>query len=371
MTLLVVYVGIALTFSFLCSVLEAVLLSISPAYLAQTEQAKPALGKRMRALKTNVDRPLAAILSLNTIAHTVGAAGAGAQAQFLWGSDILAIASAVLTLLILVFSEIIPKTLGAVYWRVLAPFATRALEVLVISLYPLVLLSELITKGLSRGKHGGTLDRAEIAALTRAGAEQGLFNESESRILKSLFVFSSVRARDVMTPRTVLFSLQRDRTVGEVIDLESLGRFSRIPIWGKNDDDVSGYVLKDSLLVAAASDELSRPLTDFHREIQVVPDWTPLPEVLQRLLETKEHIVLAINEFGGASGVVTLEDVVETLLGIEIVDEVDSATDMRALARQRWVQRARDRGLSSEDIDAVREQKAAASLRPPAMKPRD
>lgn len=359
MTLLVAYVAIALGFSFLCSVLEAVLLSVSPAYLAQMEQERPGIGKRLRAMKTNVDRPLAAILSLNTIAHTIGAAGAGAQAQHLWGSDILTVASVVLTLLILVLSEIIPKTLGAVFWRSLAPWAVRVLEVMVIALYPLVVMSELITRRISRKKKAGSLDRAEITALARLGAEQGLFGESESRFLKSLFRFHAVRARDVMTPRTVVCSLQRDTKVGDAIEDEDVIRFSRIPIWGKNNDDVQGYVLKDTLLLAAARGQLSVPIGDFQRDIVVAKDQAMVSDVFQQMLETGEHIALCVNEFGGVAGLVTMEDVVETLLGMEIVDEADSVEDMRAMARERWFQRANKLGMiAPETLDSLRDDPA-------------
>ena len=355
MSLLVVYVTIALAVSFLCSILEAVLLSVSPAYLAQLEQERPVDGKRLRALKTSVDRPLGAILSLNTIAHTIGAAGAGAQAQHLWGSEVLTVASVVLTLLILVLSEIIPKTLGAVYWRALAPTAARILQALVIGLYPLVLMAELITRSLARGTQGGKVDRAEIAALARLGADQGLFDAPESRILRSLFRFQSIRAQDIMTPRTVVVSAQQDTSVGDAIENDELIRFSRIPIWSKTPDNVDGYVLKDALLLAAARGQPSRRLSDFRREIVMVADQQRVSDVLQQLLERTEHIAMVANEFGDLAGVVTLEDVVETLLGMEIVDEVDTVEDMRAMARNRWFERARKTGmLQQEALDVLR-----------------
>ncbi|MDH5490835.1 MAG: hemolysin family protein [Myxococcales bacterium] len=346
MTLLLVYIGIALTISFLCSILEAVLLSITPSYVARLEQDRPALGGHLRRLKSDVDRPLAAILSLNTVAHTVGAAGAGAQAQLIWGSDVLAAASFVLTLLILVVSEIIPKTLGAMYWRRLAPFTVVALRLLVSPfspLAPLVILSELITRGL-RAKGGTAHDavsREELAALARLAQAQGVFARSESRILENVLRLGQLRARDIMTPRTVLFSLQADTTVEDVLDLKTTHSFSRIPVYAGSPDEILGYVLKDELLLRAARGERQRRVEELVREILVVPDSTPVPSLFERFLGRREHIALVVDEYGGVDGVVTMEDVVETLLGTEIVDEADTVQDLREMARRRWRERAK------------------------------
>jgi len=353
MALLVVYILVALTFSFLCSVLEAVLLSLTPAYIARMRDERPAVGDRLAKLKSGVDRPLSAILSLNTIAHTVGAAGAGAQAQVVWGSDVLAIASAVLTLLILVFSEIIPKTLGAVYWRKLAPGAGFVLHWLVRLMIPLVLLSELITKAMKGKSHGhGTVSKEEVAALARLGEEQGVFDASESRILRNLFRMGAVRTRDIMTPRTVMFAIPADKTVDEVVPRSALGGpsaddtirtatmvFSRIPVYRESQDDVAGYVLKDELFLAAARGMGDVPVGDLVRELMVVPDTLPVYELFERLLNGREHIALVVDEYGGVDGVVSMEDVLETLLGLEIVDEVDATDDMREMARKKWRER--------------------------------
>ncbi len=220
-------------------------------------------------LKARVDRPLAAILSLNTIANTAGAAGVGAQAQKLWGSSALALASAALTLLILVLSEIIPKTIGATFWRRLTPFAARVLPVMIIALYPFVLLSEGVTKVVdkqAKGRKGHAVSREEIAAMARLGIAQGLFAEPESRMLKNLLHFGSLRVRDIMTPRTVLVSVQRDTTVQALVENKMVMRFSRIPVWGEDEDDIVGYVLKDEVLLAAARDQLDRPVAELQRE---------------------------------------------------------------------------------------------------------
>ena len=345
MALLIFYVLLALGVSFLCSVLEAVLLSVTPSYVAAMEDDRPVAAEQLRTLKDDIDRPLAAILSLNTIAHTIGAAGAGAQAAKVYGSASVAIFSAVLTLLILVLSEIIPKTLGASYWRELAPSAARLLRGLILALYPLVVLSQGITRLLSRKEKQASVSREEITALAELGHQEGVFEKEESRILKNLFRFSSLRVKGIMTPRTVLFALPETLTVGEVLGEHDHLRFSRIPLYGKNRDDVTGYVLKDDLLLKAAQDEQALPLSAFKRDMLVVPDALPLPEFFERLLDQSEHIALVVDEYGGVAGVASMEDVVETLLGLEIVDEADSAEDMQELARQQWLSRARRLGV--------------------------
>ena len=350
MALLIFYVLLALGVSFLCSVLEAVLLSVTPSYVAAMEDGRPEAAEQLRRLKDDIDRPLAAILSLNTIAHTVGAAGAGAQAVVVYGDASVAIFSAVLTLLILVLSEIIPKTIGASYWRELAPTAARVLRLLILALYPLVVLSQGITRLLQRGEKQASVSREEITALADLGHQEGVFEKEESRILKNLLRFSSLRVKGIMTPRTVLFAFPETMTVGEVLEGHDHLRFSRIPLYGQNRDDVTGYVLKDDLLLKAAQDEQALPLAALRRDMLVVPDTLPLPEFFERLLDQSEHIALVVDEYGGVAGVASMEDVVETLLGLEIVDEADSAEDMQELARRQWLDRARRLGVVPEDF---------------------
>lgn len=355
MILLVTYIAIALGFSFLCSVLEAALLSITPSYLAVLEQDQPKVGKTIRNLKANIDRPLSAILSLNTIAHTVGAAGVGAEAQRLWGSEVLAITSAILTLLILVFSEIIPKTLGAVYWRRLTGFVARVLPPMILILSPFVWLSEKITSVMRSRDSKHTLSREEFAALARVAKEQGVFDQSESRILENLFRFGSLRTRDIMTPRTVMFALDEELSVRDAVSQRGAEVFSRIPIWRGKLDHVTGIVLKDQLLLAAARDQLDVPIRTLARDVQMVPEALALPALFERLLNTREHIAIVVDEYGGVDGVVTMEDVIETLIGLEIVDEADRVRDMRAMARSRWRERAKKVGSvpppSPEDLE--------------------
>ena len=348
MTALFVYFGIALSISFLCSILEAALLSVTPSHLAKLEQDRPKVGGRMRALKSQIDRPLAAILSLNTMANTAGAAGVGAQAQSLWGSEALAIASGVLTLAILVVSEILPKTLGAMYWRRLTGFMVAVLPAMILLLFPFVWLSEFITRALRRQRAALTLSREEFAALAGVGEREGVFDESEMRILRNLFHFGSLRTRDIMTPRTVMFSLEENVSVREALSERGSMIFSRIPIWKESPDQVTGYILKDQLLLRGARNELDVPLRSFAREALMVPDTIPLPALFEKLLDNREHIAVVVDEYGGTDGVVTMEDVLETLIGLEIVDEMDSVQDMRAMARSKWASRAKHIDIESE-----------------------
>lgn len=360
MELLLLFLGLALGFSFLCSILEAVLLTVTPSHVASLEKEGARTGRRLRHLKENVDQPLAAILSLNTIAHTVGAAGVGAQAQVVFGSVYVAVVSGVMTFLVLVFSEIIPKTLGAVYWRQLAPATARILPVLIWGLYPLVWLSGFMTRMLAREGRRPGVSRMEIVALAEAAAETGLFEKGESHILRNLFRFSTLRVKDIMTPHTVVFALPEETTVGEVVDEHAELRFSRIPVYQETRDNITGCVLKSDILLNAARGQRGLKLAGIKREMVVVPEVLALPRFFARILDNLEHIALAVDEFGNFAGVVTLEDVVETLLGLEIVDEVDAVQDMQALARQQWAKRARAMGLPVDEVEASSREGAEA-----------
>ncbi len=344
MTLLLVYMALALGVSFLCSVMEAVLLSVSPSFVARQEQEGHRLGARLRKFKDNVDQPLAAILSLNTIAHTVGAAGAGAQAAAVFGDAYLGVISAILTFLILVVSEIIPKTLGAAYWRQLTPWVVQALGVTIWTMYPLVKLADSLTRWLTKGKVKAKVHRDEFIALAELGAKEGVFHKYESRILNNLFCFREVRTRDIMTPRTVLFALSENLAVDETLSLHTHIPFSRIPVYGENLDKVTGFVLKTEIL-QAGQEKGATLLSEMCRELVVVPEGLPLHKLFKQLMDEKAHIALVVDEHGGTEGVVTLEDFIETLLGLEIVDEVDTVEDMQAMAREQWRKRALELGL--------------------------
>lgn len=352
MTLLILYLSLAILVSFLCSILEAVLLSITPSYVESLKQDKnPALGFRLKKLKEDVDRPLAAILSFNTIAHTVGAAGVGAQAAKIWGSDYLGIVSAVLTLLILIFSEIIPKTIGANFWRSLTGFAAATLNILIVLMYPLVLLSQLITKVLSRGEKKGSVSRAEVSAMADIAQQEGLFAETESKMIKNLVMLRKITVEDIMTPRTVMVMVQENQPLEDFINDETYNKFSRIPVYCKNRDDITGYVHRNDVLTKLAEDQHDVLLRQIKRNITMVPNTLTLPRFMDKLIVTKEHMALVTDRYGGVSGLVTMEDVMETILGQEIVDEFDSEKDMQEFARRRWRARAKKTGLILEEDD--------------------
>jgi CBS domain containing-hemolysin-like protein len=329
--------------------MEAVLLSVSPSFVARLEQEKHPVGDRLRRFKDNVDKPLAAILSLNTIAHTVGAAGAGAQAAAIFGDAYIGVISAILTFLILVVSEIIPKTLGAAYWRQLTPWVVRALRVTIWSMYPLVKLSDALTRWLTKKKEKTKVHREEFIALAELGAKEGVFHKYESRILNNLFCFRDVRTRDIMTPRTVLFALKENLTVKEALSKYAHLPFSRIPIYAEHLDQMTGFILKSEILRAGRQNE-EIALSEMRRPLMVVPDSLALHRLFKRFMDEKAQIALTVDEFGGTQGVVTMEDFIETLLGLEIVDEIDTVEDMQAMAREQWRKRARNLNLIDNEM---------------------
>lgn len=348
MTLLIIYLFVAIGCSFYCSVAEAVLLSISPSFIATMKKKRPAAAEKLQALKANIDRPLAAILSLNTIAHTIGAAGVGAQVVALYGNQYLGIASAVMTLLILIFSEIIPKTIGALYWRTLGPMVATTVRWLIILLYPLVWISEKLTKLLSGGKSHHTLTREELAAMAQIGASQGILEEGELRIFDSLMRLPGLKTSDIMTPRVVVIAFDESDTVQSIVNRDTAVLVSRLPIYQGKLDTLTGFVLKDDLLLAQARQQGDQPIKNFHRDLPAVRDELPLPALLEKLLQGRFHIAAVMDQYGSVVGVVTLEDLLETLLGLEIVDEHDTQTDMQQFARDRWKKRAEKLGLKTE-----------------------
>jgi CBS domain containing-hemolysin-like protein len=345
MTLLVIYVLLAIAISFLCSILEAVLLSVTPTYVATIQRAQPNVAQKLQHLKDDIDRPLAAILSLNTIAHTVGAAGAGAQAAFVFGDASVAIFSAILTFLILVLSEIIPKTLGAMYWKRFAPMVPRLLPVLIWSMWPLVKMSQFITRLLSRGEGKYVVTREEIVALADIGHREGIIDKGDSRIVANLLRFDRLTVENIMTPRTVMFALQQDMTIEDTVARKDDLRFTRIPIFERSIDEVTGFVLKTDLLFEVLAGGGDRKLAELKRDLTTVPETMLLDALFDTLLKNDRHIALVTDAYGGTAGVVTIEDVVETLLGEEIVDEADKIEDLQAYARQKWQERAAARQI--------------------------
>jgi len=349
MTVLILFFLLAIMVSFACSIWEAVLLSITPSYVSRANQEGRRTGKLLNEFKQDIDRPLAAILTLNTIAHTIGAIGVGAQASRLWGSggiefvgmtiDYEAIVAAVTTLGILVLSEIIPKTLGANYWERLAPLTVRSLKVLIFVLYPLVWMSQAITRFLKKDKSQPVFSRHEFLAMTEMGRSEGELDEREAEVIRNLLSLRQLRVHDVMTPRPVVVGGDREQTVAEFMEENPDLVFSRIPAFEGEIDTVTGLVFKDDLLAAMAAGEGQRTLAELEREALFVPETLSVASVLPQLLEKRQQLAVAVDEYGVTAGVITVEDVLETLLGLEIMDEMDSVADLQRLARERWKER--------------------------------
>jgi CBS domain containing-hemolysin-like protein len=345
--MLIVYVSLALGFSFLCSIAEAVLLSITPSYIEAQKAKRPKFAKLIKRLKQEeIDKSLAAILTLNTIAHTVGAIGAGAQATVLLGSAWFGLFSAIMTLMILFLSEIVPKTVGALYWSTLARPTAVFVFSLIYLLYPIVWVSEKLTKFISRGKNMHIFSREEFIAMARLGEQSGHLPYEESRIIRNLFRFGSLNASDIMTPSTVIFALPEGITVKMVMKDVVKSPFSRILLYKEDIDDTTGFILRDDILLRKAQGKDEEILKSMKRDIAAIPETISVSLLLERFLKEREHIALVVDEHGATRGLVTLEDIIETLLGAEIVDELDKIEDMRILARRLWRERARALGIS-------------------------
>ena len=334
MGLIILYFLGALSLSFLCSVLEAVLLSTPMSYISMRESQGNRTASLMKQYKINVDRPVGAILSLNTIAHTIGSADVGAESMKLFGEEYFGVISAILTLLILVLSEIIPKTIGASYWRSLAMPSARIIRVLIFVTYPLVLLSELITRVFTPKNHQTSVSREEVSAMVDVGTTEGVFRESESKIIKSCIRLAGVKAREVMTPSIVVESANVNLTIKEFYEQQTWN-FSRIPVYDKRKYYIIGYVLNYIVLKQLSDDKFETKLSDMMRPILSFNEDDSVYQIWEKMLEKHEHISIILDEYGCLRGVVSMEDVIETMTGVEIVDEDDVAVDMQAFAKEK------------------------------------
>ena len=328
------YLILAIGVSFLCSLFEAIILSASPAYVTALAESGKRSGRLLNDLKTRIDDSLAAILTLNTISHTIGASGVGAEVLKLYGDSYVAIASVVLTLLILVLSEIIPKTIGATYWRPLAPLAAEGIRVFIIITYPFVVVFQRLSHLIGHGSHESSVTRDEILFSAQIGRDEGTLSQDEAAIIKNLLRLQKILAREIMTPRTVVFALDQNRTVEEVILEIASCSFSRIPIFDGEIDRITGVVTRVELLAAHAAGQAAKRLIDFSRELHAIPETVSVASVFDTFVARGEHLFAVIDEHGGFDGVVSLEDVLETLLGVEITDEFDSVEDLRAHAAE-------------------------------------
>lgn len=347
MGLLFTYLGIALVFSFLCSILEAVLLSTSSIFINMKLKEGRKYATRLDHYKKNIDLPLSAILTLNTFAHTIGAAGVGSQVQQLWGNEYLAIASIILTLIILIGSEIIPKTLGALYWKELSRFTVVSLRIMIYSpLYPFIIFTNFITRRLRGEKSGkSAISEPEFRAITDSVIEDGVIEDEESRILQNLMKFKSILVKSIMTPQIVIKAAEERTTIEEFYENNQDIPYSRIPVYHKELNQFSGFVLKDEVMEMIIEKRGEEPLKTIARPITLVNEDTPIIGLFSKLIERKAHIAIVVDEYGMVSGLVTMEDLFETLIGLEIVDELDDVVDMQVLARKNWEARAKKLGL--------------------------
>ncbi|MGC6470790.1 MAG: CNNM domain-containing protein [Flavobacteriales bacterium] len=332
---LLFYLFLALFISFICSLAEAILLTTPQSFLA-IKQDKEAWAKSFLNYKKNIDKPLSAILALNTVAHTIGAAGVGAESTKLFGDSSLGIISAILTLLILIISEIIPKTMGAIYWRNLSRFAYYCIKVMLFITYPLVIISIKITQLFSRNKNT-IISREEFSALVSLGYDEGVFSKQENKIIQNILNLKTVNVSEIMTPRVVVVSAEESLSLEQFKNQKQFLNFSRIPIYSKQNEKISGYVfLQDILEKISDEKNLNLSLELFKRDILTIPNTINIFNLFNQLLQKKEHIAIVVDEYGGLDGIVTMEDIIETLVGLEIIDEKDQIIDMQKYAKEKW-----------------------------------
>lgn len=354
MGLLIFYLLLALVLSFICSLMEATLLSTPISFINSLESEGNAKAVRLKKYKENIDRPLAAILSINTIAHTIGAAGVGAQVTRLWGNEWFGVASAILTLLILIFTEIIPKTVGATYWRKMALTSTTVLHIMIIITYPFVLISEYLMKIIGKNSNEATVSREEVSAMVEIAAEEGEVEKTENKIIQNVMRLESVKVEDVMTPQIVVSIAPETMCVADFYKNKEFLHHARIPVFIDNDEDhITGYVLRQAVLENVANDNFEIKLSEIRRDIVIAEEGQSLFALWETLIEAKEHIALIVDEYGSFTGIVTLEDIIESVFGLEIVDETDDIVDMQQYARNKWRERKEAYKHIVEDSSSV------------------
>ncbi|WP_294035402.1 CNNM domain-containing protein [uncultured Moraxella sp.] len=351
--LLIFFISLSLIVSFICSVSEAVLLTMTPSYIDTLQEDQPKLAALLKDVKIdNIEKSISAILTLNTVAHTLGSLGAGAQAVIVFGDVWFGVFSGVLTLVILIGTEIIPKTLGTTYWRRFATPVAYYVRAINWVLMPIIWITEKISRLLTRGHQESSFNRHEFLALANQGESSGQMSELETRIIKNSLALGMINVEDIVTPRSVVTAFDQNMTVGDIFALHPKLPFSRFPIFDEDLDNATGFVLKSDLLIAKANQEIHTPIKQFKRDISFVFAKMKLFDLLDLMLKERVHIALAVGEFGEVKGLASLEDVLETLLGLEIVDEFDRVDDMQALARQLMDRRMARLGAKLEQDDA-------------------
>jgi len=334
MPALLMYAFLALGVSFLCSLLEASLLSVPDSFVRMLAAKGSTAGRRLQQMKTNLSRPLGAILTLNTVAHTAGAAGVGSQSAKLFGHWGVGVAGGAMTLMILVLSEVVPKTLGAVHARRLAGVTAATVGGMMLLTYPIIVVLERFSSGLGEVSGFQPPERLELQVALATGHARGELTDEESRIARNALGLCRIKVSQILTPRPVVLALPEGRTVGDVLARNGEMPYARIPIYAKSLEDTAAYVTRTDILRTAVEGKPETPLRALRRKLHAVPEVAAIREALVQMLDHKEHMLLVVDEYGGFEGVVTLEDVIETLLGVEITDETDAITDLQAHARR-------------------------------------
>ncbi len=333
MDLLVIYFLGAVIVSFVCSVLESVLLSVTMPFISVMEKEKPKAGLLLKQHKQNINKSIASILILNTVANTVGAAAVGAQAERVFGSGALFWVSAVLTFAILFFGEIIPKTIGATFWKQLAPVAAYIIRFFIWFTYPIIIMTLFVTNRIKKGDEGHSLSKEELLESTLLSEDEGVLDEQESDIIENILRLDDIKVQDILTPRSVVFALEGNRTIADIVKNEAdIFKYSRIPVFEGNIENITGMILTKQLFAQALKDD-SVELKSIQKDIYRINEQVPVSWALDLFIEKKEHMFLVLDKYDQVEGIVTLEDCVETILGVEIVDESDAHVDMRELAK--------------------------------------
>ena len=341
MDLLLLYFFAAVIISFICSILESVLLSVNMAYVSVLEKERPTAGALLKSHKTNINKSIASILILNTIANTLGAAAVGAQAESIYGHGAVFYVSIILTFAILFFSEIIPKTIGAVYWKSLAPFAAYVIRFFIWLTYPIILMTLFVTNRISKNDDTLSLTKEELIESTLLSEDEGLLGEKESDVIENILLLDKIRIKEILTPRTVVFALDGSRSIKDIVENEpAIFKFSRVPVYDESIENITGIVMTKKIFKQALQDE-NIALNSVKKDIFRISENLPVSKALDLFIKKKEHMFLVLDGYDQTEGIVTLEDCVETILGVEIVDESDSDADMREVAKQKMRQKRR------------------------------
>lgn len=340
MDLLIIFFVLSVGVSFLCSILESVLLSVNMSYVAVLEKERPTVGKLLRLHKENINKSIASILILNTIANTLGAAAVGAQASILFGNDAVVYVSIVLTFAILFLSEIIPKTIGAIHWKALAPAAAHIIRLFIWLTYPIILSTLFVTNRISNAKDDAhTLTKEELLESMLLSEDEGVIDEKESDVIENILNLDNIKVGEVLTPRSVVFALDENMSIKEVVETQNdIFNFSRIPVYSGSIEEVTGIVLTKKIFQQALQDDTVN-LGSIKKEIFSINENVPVSKALDLFITKKDHMFLVMDNYDQTEGIITLEDCVETILGVEIMDESDANEDMRELAKFRMKQK--------------------------------